>query len=106
MGCRKANGVNSMKYINKKLRNSARFESCSSCGADDGTIVWAHSNLNYHGKGMGTKSHDIFGAYLCRNCHDVYDGRAKSELSKEEKQKWFQMCNENSLITACEKGYL
>jgi hypothetical protein len=35
------------------------------------TVVFAHLN----GAGMGIKSLPIHGAYLCLNCHDIYDGR-------------------------------
>ena len=29
---------------------------------------------------MGKKPKDIFGAYACSACHDVLDGRVKSEM--------------------------
>lgn len=107
-----------MNYRNKKLTQSAKNERCVSCGADDSTIVWAHSNSQKHGKGMGIKAHDIFGAYLCLFCHDMYDGRKKLETrsqqvyeyvryeSKGGKELWFNCMWEKSMIIACNKGYL
>ena len=40
-----------MTYRNKKLTELACGQSCVECGANDGTTVWAHSNLMEHGKG-------------------------------------------------------
>lgn len=37
------------------------------------TTCWCHSNESRHGKGVGLKSHDIFGAIGCKACHDWYD---------------------------------
>lgn len=47
-------------------------EICTGGGAD---TVFAHSNYQEDGKGMGRKSDDLFGAYMCRACHDEYDNR-------------------------------
>lgn len=91
-------------YRNKKLTQSANGESCVRCGIQDGTIVWAHSNQIRHGKGKGIKAHDIFGALLCHKCHHDFD-QGKS-LTKEEKRLLFMEWWEESLIRACNKGYL
>lgn len=90
-------------WQNKKLRESAKHESCVACGADDGTIVWAHSNSQKHGKGMGIKAHDLFGAYLCHTCHTKFDNGA---WNKSDAEIWFKKWWERSMIIACEKGYL
>jgi RNA polymerase subunit RPABC4/transcription elongation factor Spt4 len=90
-------------YRNKKLTQSAKHESCVSCGADDGTVVWAHSNSSKHGKGMGIKAHDLFGAYLCSKCHYIFDEGSCAGVNKTE---WFFMQWERSMIIACSKGYL
>lgn len=100
-----------MIYRNKKLTDSARNESCVSCGADDGTIVWAHSNRQKHGKGMGCKAHDLFGAYLCYQCHASLDaGQVPAKTSfysvNEGLTTWFNCMWERSMIIACEKSYL
>lgn len=90
-------------YRNKKLTQSAKHEPCVNCGADDGTIVWAHSNSSRHGKGMGIKAHDFFGAYLCHKCHSKFD---EYSVAFGELPDWFREQNEKSLIIACKKGYL
>jgi hypothetical protein len=98
------------KYRNKKLTQSAKYEACVSCGANDGTIVWAHSNSQRHGKGTGTKAHDLFGAYLCYECHQKYDfGYAPYKFVDRvytHKNEWFLEMWEKSMIIACEKGYI
>ncbi len=91
-------------YRNKKLTQSARDESCVSCGIHDGTIVWAHSNQIRHGKGKGIKANDIFGAYLCYKCHAEFD--QGKNLTKEERRNLFRDWWEDSLIRACNNGYL
>jgi hypothetical protein len=97
-------------YRNKKLTQSAKHEACVSCGADDGTIVWAHSNSQRHGKGMGIKAHDLFGAYLCHRCHERFDKSDKvmfvTNSGAWSKNGWFLEQWEKSMIIACEKGYI
>jgi hypothetical protein len=98
-----------MNWRSKKLTQSAKHESCVACGADDGTIVWAHSNEQAHGKGMGIKAHDLFGAYLCNRCHTQYD-QAQPMFAypghQVTRREWFRGMWERSMIRACEKGYL
>ena len=66
------------KSKSKKIRESARGEACTmriqGCMPDRETVVLAHLN----GAGVGLKALDIHGAYLCRNCHDIYDGRKEA----------------------------
>lgn len=62
-----------MTFRNRKLLDLARDESCTNCGAEDGTIVAAHSNMSIHGKGMSEKAHDCFIAFLCSRCHGWLD---------------------------------
>lgn len=53
-----------------------------------GNVVAAHSNSQAMGKGMGHKAADI-PAYLCADCHDLYDGRRPSTATATEKyQMW------------------
>ena len=102
-----------MTYRNKKLTQSAKHEACVSCGADDGTIVWAHSNEQRHGKGMGIKAHDLFGAYLCHQCHAAFDRNEtwvrlgkNDQFERVSSKEWFREQWEKSMLIACEKGYL
>ena len=65
------------------LRKTARGQPCmvripGICNHDPETTVLAHLG----GAGMGRKHDDAFGAFCCSACHDVIDGRAKSEYSR------------------------
>lgn len=60
-------------YVNPKIHAHANGQKCQNCGADDGTVVFAHSNMAEHGHGRGIKSHSLFGAFLCHNCHSWLD---------------------------------
>ena len=62
-------------FRSRKLLDAAKGQSCQNCGADDGTIVCAHSNLYEDGKGKGMKADDLMTAHLCARCHDWYDQR-------------------------------
>ena len=60
-------------YIrSKKLLENARQIPCQWCGADDGTIVAAHTNWG-GGKGRGIKADDNLIASLCYSCHGELD---------------------------------
>lgn len=62
-------------FRSRKLLDAAKGQSCQNCGADDGTIVCAHSNLYEDGKGKGMKADDLMTAHLCCRCHEWYDQR-------------------------------
>lgn len=97
-----------MNYRNPKITQSADGRVCTmqipgTCNHDSATTVWAHSNKLRHGKGRGIKAHDIFGAYLCGNCHDWYD---KGPASRSEKDDAFQLAHEASLLILVKSGIL
>jgi len=70
-------------YRNEKLLKAVRNSPCQHCGAEDGTVVAAHSNQLRDGKGRGLKAHDYRIAALCYTCHMELDQGNK--LSKEER---------------------
>lgn len=70
-------------YRNKKLLEVIRQSPCQHCGAQDGTVVAAHSNQLRDGKGRGIKAHDYRIAALCFTCHADLDQGTK--LSREER---------------------
>ena len=73
-------------HVDPKLRKLADGQSCISCGADDGTVVWAHANSQMFGKGMGLKAHDCMGMFLCSICHHQLDqGFLWTKEEKREK---------------------
>ncbi len=71
-------------YRNKKILKGANGQDCQHCGINDRTIVAAHSNKHYHGKGMSQKADDDKTAYLCAVCHNRYDNAYKNTLTQEE----------------------
>lgn len=62
-----------MNYRNKKLLEVVRESPCQNCGAQDGTVVAAHSNQLKDGKGRSIKAHDYRIAALCYRCHHELD---------------------------------
>ena len=72
-----------------KLRKMARGRECQVriggvCNGNSETTVLAHLN----GGGMGTKRHDLIGCWACSACHDVIDGRKKSNIPREQLNLW------------------
>jgi hypothetical protein len=70
-----------------KLRRSARGKMCAlqiypHCNNNKDTVVLCHLSSSFSGISM--KSKDFFAVYGCSSCHDVIDGRVKTQLSKEE----------------------
>ena len=71
-----------------KITQSARGEPCQIrlagyCNHNPETTILAHYRLADY-CGMGIKPPDFMGAYACSTCHDVCDGRIKTDLSEEE----------------------
>jgi len=101
-----------MTYRNKKLLASAKGKDCQLripgvCNGNPETVVWCHLNGQEYGKGMGHKSHDIFGFYGCSSCHDLYDGRAnRNSFHDEDVEFCAKHAMLRSLIIACEEGAL
>ena len=70
-----------------KITKSARGEDCSMrlpdvCNWNNETTVLAHFNTIV--KGIGIKSKDFHAGYLCSDCHDAIDGRAKHPFTEAE----------------------
>lgn len=70
-------------YRNKKLLEIVRQSPCQNCGAQDGTVVAAHSNQLRDGKGRGIKASDFRIAALCFRCHSELDQGTK--MSRAER---------------------
>ncbi len=55
------------------------------CNRNPETTVLAHLNdKRIFMCGMGLKVPDVFGAHCCSACHDILDGRQKSDYTAEE----------------------
>lgn len=70
-------------------RKEARGRECmvripGVCNGNSETVVLAHLN----GGGTGFKTDDTEGAWCCSACHDVIDGRAKSEWEPTTVELW------------------
>jgi len=70
------------------LREEARGRTCTVripgiCNGNPETSVLAHYRLAGT-CGTGIKPDDIQGAIACNSCHDVIDGRVKTEYSRDE----------------------
>ena len=72
-----------MHYRNARLLRAAQDQPCVLCGTE-GTTVAAHTNSVALGKGMGIKAPDFYTAWVCRDHHDLIDGRT-GRLTKDEK---------------------
>ncbi|MEW5709810.1 MAG: nuclease domain-containing protein [Pseudomonadota bacterium] len=89
-----------MTHRSRKLRESARdAPHCMGCGRPNtgGTLVLAHSNALEDGRGAAHKSHDVLGAILCQDCHDLIDGR-RGRLSKQEKREMHWRAHRRTLV--------
>jgi hypothetical protein len=91
-------------YRNRKLLDLVRESPCQICGAQDGTVVAAHSNQQRDGKGMGIKAHDYRIAALCYTCHaDIDQGKT---LSKQEKFNKWDEAHRGTIGWLFERGHL
>lgn len=78
-----------------KLRRSARGEICQMrspvCNGNPETTVLCHLNGLKSGKGMGLKPDDTKAFYGCSSCHDLYDGRRQSDISRDALELMVEM---------------
>lgn len=93
------------------LLRLARGQSCANCGADDGTIVAAHSNWSDHGKGMSIKASDCFSAHLCAACHAWLDqgGKGRDPTGRytvSDKREMFDRARDATLLRLFQQGNL
>ena len=70
-----------------KITKAAEGRPCTirlpGCNGNPETSVWAHINSIRWGAGRGHKAPDICGAIACSNCHDIIDGRKKTNLDRD-----------------------
>lgn len=94
-------------YRNPRLLHLAEnCEYCCGCGEHGrGTIVACHSNSLEDGKGTGTKAHDIT-AFLCKDCHDLIDGRTHKELTRDQRNLIFYKGVYNTWLYLMREGIL
>ena len=63
---------------------------CGLENPDGNMICLAHSNELADGRGAYHKSNDLYGAYLCAQCHQYVDvtGKTKAEKHAYHKKAW------------------
>ena len=99
-----AQSVEKFEYVRcRKLCEAFRLIPCQHCGADDGTVVGAHSNAACHGKGRSIKASDIYQASLCHTCHSMLDQGSRL-LERERKHLWWN-AHTKSVIQLIAEGH-
>ena len=93
-----------MNYRNQYLLEVVRQSPCQHCGAEDGTVVAAHSNQIRDGKGKAIKAHDYRIAALCFKCH--YDLDQGSKMSKEERREMWEAAHRKTVGWLFEQGHI
>lgn len=88
------------QYLLEKVRESP----CQHCGAEDGTVVGAHSNQLRDGKGRSIKAHDYRIAALCFKCHAELDQGMK--LSKSERVELWESAHRRTVGWLFENGHI
>jgi len=91
-------------YRNQKLLETDREIECVKCGAEDGTVVAAHSNQLRDGKGKGIKAHDYRIAALCYRCHMAIDQGHR--MNKQEKEAMWEEAHRKTIGYLFERGKL
>ncbi len=99
------------RWVSMKLRKSAYMKPCTMhspmCNGNPETTCWCHSDHEEHGKGVGIKSHDIFGFYGCSGCHIWYDIVSRQDgVPNEERRASYQKAHDKSMVIAVTAGVL
>lgn len=80
--------VSKATYVRSKaLREAYRLIPCQACGVSDGTVVCAHANESWAGKGMGIKACDTRAASLCFTCHSKLD--QGSDMTRDDRRAFW-----------------
>ena len=89
-------------YRNPKLLVACREIPCQLCGAEDGTVVAAHSNQLRDGKGRGLKASDYRIASLCFLCHSEID--QGKDLIRVMRVELWELAHRKTIGELCERG--
>lgn len=94
-------------YRNPKiLRLAEECPHCMYCGeSNHGQIVACHSNSQKFDKGLGQKASDVPIAYLCDQCHSLYDGRIGPHLTQRDRDMVFYEASCKSWLWLMREGY-
>jgi len=77
-----------------RIRKLAKGQQCVSCGSWDETVVLAHLPIaGVADAGMGGKCLDLWGAWLCRGCHDRADfGDYRNDIEWRARMVYRTLC--------------
>jgi hypothetical protein len=89
-------------YRNPKLLVACREIPCQLCGAEDGTVVAAHSNQLRDGKGRGLKASDYRIASLCFLCHSQID--QGKDLNRVMRVELWELAHRKTIGELFERG--
>jgi hypothetical protein len=91
-------------YRNQKLLVACREIPCQLCGAEDGTVVAAHSNQLRDGKGRGLKASDYRIASLCFRCHTEID--QGKDLNRVMRVELWELAHRKTIGELFERGLI
>jgi hypothetical protein len=91
-------------YRNPKLLVACREIPCQLCGAEDGTVVAAHSNQLRDGKGRGLKASDYRIASLCFKCHTEID--QGKDLNRIMRVELWELAHRKTIGELFERGLI
>jgi len=89
-------------YRSTKILERCRELPCQLCGAEDGTVVAAHSNQLRDGKGRGLKAHDYRIAALCFRCHTEID--QGKDLNRTMRVELWELAHRKTIGELFERG--
>lgn len=92
-----------------RLTKAARGQDCTIqihpyCNMNTETVVFCHAPSE--DKGMGIKSADWWGAFGCSDCHDIVDGRRRTDIDPNELFRCFMRGVHRTLKIQIESGNL
>ena len=91
-------------YRNPKLLVACREIPCQLCGAEDGTVVAAHSNQLRDGKGRGLTASDYRIASLCFLCHSQID--QGKDLNRVMRVELWELAHRKTIGELFERGLI
>lgn len=92
-----------------KLREFARGRDCTlrlipHCNGNPETTILAH--LPSPAKGMGLKSPDVCSCLACSSCHDVIDGRQRTDYTRADLAESMLRAHFETLLAMIREGLI